>query len=1154
MDFYAFRKLMPNKGRKLYKSLLVMKLTTILIIVACIGAHAAALSQKINLDAKNVSIEEVFNVIKKQTGYHFFYEKNVLNDLPKVSVHAVNEDIASVLKDCFKTLPISFYISDNTIGIKRKVIAPAQKLSPVIVLPEQTVIKGTVTDSLGKPLTGVSVYLKGTKIGTTTNNLGHYSLAFSAQNAILVFAYIGYETQQIPVDNNATLNIILKQQGNDLEQMVVVGYGSQKKESVVAAISQTTGAVLERAGGVSSIGAALTGNVPGLITTSSTGLPGEEDPNIVIRGNNSWNNSSPLILVDGVERPMNSVDINSVATVTVLKDASATAVFGSRGANGVILITTKRGQLGKAAISAKVNTIMKQPSKLPQKYDSYNTLKLRNQVIENELNVTPDSWNKYLPQAILDKYRNPVNEQDKERYPNVDWNDVLFKDYTMSQNASVDISGGTKFVKYFANVDYLHEGDIFKVYDNGRGYKPGFGFNRINVRSNLDFQLTPTTIFKTNLSGSYGVQKTPWNFSQSDYVTGLTLWLSAYSTPPDAFLPIYPDGSWGFSLPNSGLANSALNISVGGIQQITTARMTTDFILDQDLRMITKGLKVSGTVSLDNTFIENNRGINDLYNGVQMKYVDPETGAVTYKQAYDGVTDFDFQQGINWSTSAGNVGSNYRRIFYQLQLNYSRTFARDHYFTAMGLMNRNQYATGSEVPHSREDWVFRTTYSYKNKYTIEYNGAYNGSEQFAKGNRFAYFSSGGVNWVVSKEKFMQSLDFIDVFKIRASIGQTGNDNINNLRWLYLDQWAHTGNALLGTSGVDAEPSTYTWYSLTSLGNAKIQWEQSFKSNIGVDFELFHGLLKGKFDYFEDKRTKIFIAGSNRSVPSYFGFSAPAANLGKVNAKGYEFELHLNKSFNDAFRVYIDFNMSHTVNKVIEEDDAELLPDYQKKAGKSVGQAYSYVSAGYYNTWDELYESTPYNTNDVNKLPGDYNIIDYNADGVIDQNDNIPYGYTGWPQNTYNTTVGFDWKGFSAFVQFYGVTNVTRQVVFGSLVGQVDIAYEEGSYWSKAASAGTVPLPRWLSTPPDYYRADQYMFDGSYLRLKNAEIAYTFGKTWNFIKKAGLENIRVYLNGDNLLLWTKMPDDRESNFAGSGWASQGAYPTLKRYNLGFNITF
>lgn len=1016
-------------------------------------------------------------------------------------------------------------------------------------------VTGKVINQNNKALPNATIQIIGQQNATISKNDGSFSLKVNTLGNDLLITSIGYDTVKISLlKNHIDLIIKLFSKTSLLTDVVVVGYGQQKKESVVASISQTTGEVLERAGGVSSIGAALTGNVPGLITSASTGLPGEEDPQIVIRGNNSWNNSAPLILVDGVERPMTSVDIGSVATVTVLKDASATAVFGSRGANGVIIITTKRGKAGRAAISARVNTVMKRNSKLPEKYDSYNTLKLRNQVIEYELNQSPDSWNKYLPEEILDKYRNPANETEAARYPNVDWDKILFKDHTMSHNASVNISGGTKFVKYFTNVDFLHEGDLFRVYDNNRGYNSGFGFNRINVRSNLDFQLTPTTLFKTNLSGSYGVQKTPWNFSQSDYITGATLWLSAYSTPSDAFLPQYPDGSWGYSLINTNLANSALGLAIGGLQHKTTARMTTDFILEQNLGMILNGLKVSGTLSLDNTFMEGNRGVNDLFHDVQQKYVDPETGEIKYKNAYDDVTGLDFQEGINWTTSAGQIGANYRRLFYQLQLNYSTTIAKDHFVTAMALLNRNQYATGSEVPHFREDWVFRTTYSYKNKYTIEYNGAYNGSEQFAAGNRFAYFSSGGVNWVISKENFMKSLDFIDMFKIRASVGQTGNDNINGLRWLYMNQWSHSGSALLGTTGVDAESSTYTWYTLASLGNPKIQWEESFKSNLGVDFELFKGMVKGKFDYFQDDRSKIFIAGSSRSVPSYFGFSAPAANLGKVKAKGYEFELHLNKSLSESFRLFADFNMTHTQNTVIEQDDGELMPEYQKNAGKSVGQAYSYFGAGYYNTWDQLYGSTMYSTNDNNKLPGNVNIVDFNGDGILDQNDNIPYGYSGWPQNTFNATVGFDWKGFSAFVQFYGVTNVTRQVVFSTFSGQVDIAYGEGDYWSKTHSANTVPNPRWLSTPPDYYRANQYMYDGSYLRLKNAEIAYTFGKSWGFIRKARLENIRVYLNGDNLLLWTKMPDDRESNFAGTGWASQGAYPTAKRYNLGFNITF
>lgn len=1006
------------------------------------------------------------------------------------------------------------------------------------------VVKGKVTSDAGGPLSA-SVTVKGTGNGVSSDVDGTFQIT-APDNATLVISSVGYTTQEIKVSKRVLINVTLVSSSKELEQVVVVGYGRQKKEGVVAAVTQTTGKVLERAGGVSNIGAALTGNVPGLITAQSTGLPGEEDPQIIIRGRSSWNNSDPLVLVDGVERPMTSVDISSVETISVLKDASATAVFGSRGANGVILITTKRGQIGKASIRGTMNTVMKTPSKLPGKYDSYDALRIRNEAIEYELARKPESWNDYLPQALLDKYRHPADLQEAERYPNVDWADALFNDHAMSYNANLNISGGTRFVKYFSSADFLNEGDLFKIYDNNRGYKPGFGFNRVNVRSNLDFQLTNTTLFKTNLSGSYGVRKSPWGFSGNQYGP----WIDAYTTAPDVFMPKYSDGSWGYYAPSEGRAeNSARTLAIGGLQYQTTTRLTTDFTLDQDLTKLVRGLRFSGTLSVDNTFVESNRGVNDLYNDTQRKWIDPKTGSVIYKQAYDGVTNFDFQEGIKWASAAGSVTGNQRRTFYQLQLNYAKTIARKHNVTAMGLMNRNITANGSEIPRYREDWVFRTTYNYNNKYSVEYNGAYNGSEQFSPENRFAFFSSGGVNWIVSNEQFMKAFPFINLLKVRASYGQTGNDNING-RWLYLTQWAYGGQARLGMTGEAAEQSPYKWYKESSVGNPNVRWEMAEKINLGTDIELLKGLIGIKADVFQDRRSNILLA--NRSVPSYYGTTPPVANLGRVNSKGYELELHVNKSFSKTMRLWSDLNMTHNQNKIIEADNPELLPAYQKSEGKEIGQTYSYVSQGYYNTWDQLYGSTVHNTNDNQKLPGNYYIVDYNGDGVIDAQDNIPYGYSSWPQNTYNATLGLDWKGLSAFVQFYAVNNATRQVVFNSLGSQSHLVYDEGTYWTKDNPTADIPMLRWLTTPAGYYRGTQYMYDGSYIRLKNAEIAYTLSS--GFIKRLNLSSLRVYVNGNNLYAWSKMPDDRESNFAGTGWASQGAYPTVKRYNLGANITF
>lgn len=1016
-----------------------------------------------------------------------------------------------------------------------------------VVAQNKFIVKGKVFDSKNEPLIGASIALKGNaSVGTIADLDGAFTLEVPGGNVVLTVSYIGMVSQEVKVNNRKMIVITLLEDSKTLDEVVVVGYGQQKKASVVGAISQTSAKVLERAGGVSSVGSALTGNLPGVVTSTSTGMPGAEDPEIILRGQTSWNNSSPLILVDGIERPISSVDLASVENISVLKDASATAVFGVKGANGVILITTKRGQEGKAVIDINFNATAKVPSRLPGKADSYNALRVRNMAIVNELGLSPSSWEDYTPQDILDKYRNPASLEEAERYPNVDWVDSMFKDYSMSYNANVNISGGTSFVKYFTSIDFLNEGDLFKVYDNNRGYNSGFGYNRINARSNLDFTLTPSTLFKVNLSGSHGVRKLPWDFSDNNY----NYWISAYSAPPDAMLPLYSDGSWGYYPQNeNGAANSVQTLAIGGVEQRTTTRINSDFALEQDLSMFLKGLKAKATFSLDNVFVEKKRGISDLYNNSQSKWIDPDTGEEFYKQGMNSSTQFEFQESIKWGTQSGEMdnGATERRLYYQLQLNYARQFG-NHDVSAMGLFSRERHATGSEIPHYREDWAFRVTYNYAQKYFVEANGAYNGSEKFSPDYRFAFFPSGAIGWMVSEENFMKKLSFLDMLKLRASYGKIGDDNIGE-RWLYMQQWAYGNTAKLGSTNDDRSP--YTWYRQTAIGNPDIHWETAKKLNIGADFSFFKGLVSGSVDVFNNYRTDILVNGGSRAIPSFFGTTAPWANLGRVRSKGYEITLKFNYTFGNGLRLWADTNMTHAKEKVLERDDAGLLPEYQKQAGKQIGQAYSYIDHGYINSWDELWASTAWNTTDGAKLPGDNIIVDYNGDGVIDNDDSVPYGYSGNPQNTYNATVGFEWKGFSAFVQFYGVNNVTRQVVFNSLSGKLNNVYDQGSYWSKYDPNADTSLPRWLTNKDGMTNGTRDMYDGSYIRLKNAEIAYTFTSGW--VQKLGLKAVRLYLNGNNLFFWSKMPDDRESNSAGTGWASQGAYPTVKRYNLGFKIT-
>ena len=1012
--------------------------------------------------------------------------------------------------------------------------------------------KGVVVDSNGEPVIGAAVALKGNEtVGVITDLDGNFSMTVD-QNAVLVVSFIGMETVEVPASQSA-MRIVLNDDTLMLEETIVVGYGQQKKASVVGAITQTTGAVLERAAGVSSIGAALTGNLPGVVTTQSTGMPGEEDPKITIRGSSSWNSSDPLVLVDGIERPMSSVDISSVESISVLKDASATAVYGVKGANGVILVTTKRGQEGKARIDVGFNATMKNPSKLPNKLDSYDALMARNVAIEHELGLMgQDSWEYIRPQSFIENYRNQTTVEQMERYPNVDWQDALFNKFAMSYNANVNVSGGTKFVKYFASADYLNEGDLFKVYPNNRGYEAGYGYDRINVRSNLDFSITPTTTLRVNLAGSSSKRTAPTMNSTNDIWQIQQQWAGAYGIAPDVFLPVYSDGAWG-TYPNaSNVTNSAENLSVGGRYETTTNRINTDFTLEQDLKFITPGLSLRGLISWDNQFVEANRGVSDMYNNPQRKWIDPVTGVEYLESAFDSYHHFDYKQPIKWSTSGGSVNnwSTLRNLYYQGQINYARTFAEKHDVTAMGLFSRQENATGSMIPLYREDWAFRATYSWNGRYFVEYNGAYNGSEKFADVNRYAFFNSGALGWMISEEPFMKwfrDKRIIEMLKVRASYGEIGDDNIQQ-RWLYMSQWAYGGATAMDLNQQD---SIYEWYRESAIGNPDVKWETVTKLNLGIDYSMFKGLIAGSLEFFQDNRRDILINGNSRSVPSYYGGTPPTVNLGRVQTNGYELELRVNKQFANSLRLWGNFNMTHAENVILQKDDQALRPDYQKEAGYSIGQYRSHIDAGFTQTWDEVYGTPKYDTNDAHKLPGDYYIVDFNGDGVVDSKDSAPYGYTGTPQNTYNATIGFEFKGFSAFAQFYGVTNVTRDVPLTSFGNKLNTVYDMGTWWSVANPNADVVVPAWGRTPGYYAgQSTQYLFDGSFVRLKNLEIAYTANGGW--IKKIGLDSMKIFVNGNNLWLWTRMPDDREANLSGFGGGG-GAYPTVRRFNLGVKLT-
>lgn len=1041
--------------------------------------------------------------------------------------------------------------------------------STMLYAQDGITVKGTVVDSSGEPLIGATVAVKGKpSVVTITDIDGNFTLAkVPSESSTLVFTYVGMQGKEVRVGRQRNIKVTL-QEDAQIEEVVVVGYGQQKKASVVGAITQTTGEVLERAAGIGSVGAALTGNLPGVATIASTGRPGEEDPRIYIRGAAAWGDvdCQPLILVDGVKRDIQSVDVTSVATISVLKDASATAVYGVEGANGVVLITTKRGQEGKARIDIGFNATLKAVSKLPRKYDSYDGYMLRNEAIEHELAIGgAASWEFYRPQTFINLFRNqdytvkPNFSADgtylgdysqAERYANIDWQEEMFKNFALSYNTNLNISGGSQFVKYFVAFDFQNEGDMTKIWDNRQGYTGGYSYNRLNVRSNLDFQITKTTQFRVNLAGSNAQKKSPrFYYGNDGEFFQQQKWAGAYGMAPNLFPVQFSDGAWGYYPLTSNIENSPQSVATSGYELQTITRIFTDFSLEQKLDFITPGLIARGTISWDNNFTEGSRGISDLHT-VKKAYILPEDGQLIRENDIDNTTGFDFYESRDWQTQAGSISSTSRATEMSLQLFWARQFG-DHNISLMGNWKRRTTQWGSDLENRREDWVFRTTYDYKSKYFAEFNGAYNGSQKFSPDNRFVFFCSGALGWMVSEEPFMKPLKdkgIVDMFKIRGSIGEIGDDNAGE-RWAYLTRWEVTNSGNGYRIALDGSNSPFVGYKEAAVAVPDLRWATVLKKNLGFDFAFLHGMFAGSFDYFRDDRYDIFISGAERSVPSFYGAAkTPDINKGKMKNHGFEFELRFNKVLNNGMRFWVNANYTYAHNEIILKDDPALIPSYRKKEGYSQGQYTSFIDNGFIGTYDELYSSPERQSNDAQVLIGDHYIVDFNGDGIVDEtNDIAPVGYTGNPEHTYNATIGWEWKGFSMFAQLYGVTGVTRDVGLTSFNNKLLTVYDNGQWWNPIDNGGEVVMPR-FTTQVAYNDGTQFLFDGSYFRLKNVELAYTWTSGW--IKKLGFSSLKIYVNGNNLLLITKMPDDRESNFGYSGGG--GAYPTVRRFNFGIKL--
>ncbi len=1018
----------------------------------------------------------------------------------------------------------------------------------IIALSQVITVEGVVTGGDGETIPGVNVVIKGTTRGTITDADGNYSISASPGDT-LIFSYVGYLAENVAVGGQRVIDLTLSENVNEIDPVVVVGYGRQKKSSVVGAITQIDSDELKQSGGVSTIGQALQGKLPGVVTIYSNGAPGSEDMQIYIRGQSTWNNSgSPLILVDGIERSMNDIDINEVASISVLKDASATAVFGVKGANGVILLTTKRGQEGKAQLSVNAESTFKTVSKLPAKLDSYGSIITANEAIMRELMYSETSWRDYTPVEVAEKYRNQTSQLEEEIYPNVSWKDYQLEEVVTDYRLNLSVRGGNKTAAYFANLSYLQENDMFKDFDNGKGYDGGYSFKRINYRSNLDFNITKTTKLRLNLSGAYGNQNRP-NFGESYYYLGL------YQLAPDIYYPRYEDGSYGFFDSNEWIfTNPLYSYSSSGIVSRKTFRMNSDFILDQDFGFITKGLSFQGKFSFDNN-LTGVQSINDRDNVIFKRYVN-EGEDVVYQYPS---TNNDYAYVIQpWTIDPMNLSNaRTRRVNYQLSLNYDRTFGNGHNVQGLFLFKREKYASGSMFPVLYEDWVGRVTYNYNTRYFMEFNGAYNGSEKFGPGYRFQLFPSVALGWMPSNEKFMEDIAWVNRLKIRGSYGLVGDDGFAG-RWQYITQWmslnagAAINTSYYNTSDDANAASPYKFYVESVLGNQDLHWETAVKKDLGFEFAGFRNRVTLEADYFDEYRYDIVIYGSNRSIPDLFGNEPPDANLGEVRVKGFEFVFGLRENINDHARVWTNLSYTSAKDKILYAEDPELAPDYQKAAGYPIGQKTSAIAGDIMESWDDVYMSTPLINGNEYKRTGYYDLVDFDGDGVYDSNyDDAPYGYPTRPQKTWTWAFGGSYKNWSMTCQFYGMINSTRNYNLRSFSAGTHLFFEENAnYWSVSNPDNIRTLAPWdLSQAASYPYSTLY--DASMVRLKMVEIAYQLPDT--FCSKIGVSGLRFYFNGNNLLLWTDMADDRDYN-SGSNAVANGDYPTLRRFNLGFNLDF
>ncbi|MBE6215515.1 MAG: TonB-dependent receptor [Bacteroidales bacterium] len=1013
-------------------------------------------------------------------------------------------------------------------------------LTGVSAFAQDRNVSGVVLDETDQGVPGAYVVVKGETRGAMTDEEGRFNISVSPTD-VLVASFLGYLDESVTVGDQTKLTIKLVPAANELEEVVKVAYGTQRKASVIGSISTVDMATLAQSQG--NLSTSLAGKLAGVVAVQKTGEPGAS-ADFWIRGMSSFGDdgkaSKPLILVDGVERSMDMVDTEDIASLSILKDASATALYGVRGANGIVIITTRRGQESKPQINIKVETGVTSPVKLPEMANTGEFIDfLYNMYSDADAGDPFQSLGGY--QFAKEAYLTRV---DRDLYPSVDWVKEIFKNQAMTTKANVSVSGGNKTVRYFVAGSYYLEDGILNTAANDR-YDAQMSYQRFNFRTNVDINVTKSTVLGMNLSTQFTVKNSPR--AGLDEILKNTMTLTPIAIPA-----IYSDGTLAEIV---GTPNPYNSLNETGYTNVSSNVAQSTISLTQDFSdFITEGLSARIAFSFDAT------NTNTLERRIDPKtYIavgrDPVTNDLQYKDA-SGAGGY-----INlYSTPWGQ-----RYINFEGSINYERQFAYAHRVSAMVLYSMRSLSythPGSYIaafPYKSMGVAARATYSYKDRYFVEFNMGYNGSENFAPGHRFGFFPALAVGYMLSNEPWWDGIkNVVNLLKVKASYGMVGNDQIGGSRRFAYNTTINTsapGAAWGTTPAAGVNYTTEGGITTDEEGNLSVEWEQATKANVGIELGLFNDLTI-QADLFRDYRDGIYLR--RESIPSAVGLQKTSyVNIGEMLNRGFDMSLDYNHVFASGLSVSARGNFTFNRNRLIYDDKPDQVEKYLNNAGFAYQQRKGLISCGLFKDQADI-DSWPDQSEFGSVQPGDIKYKDINGDGAVNKDDMVAIGYTVVPEINYGFGASLGYKGFDVSVFFNGVAHVTRQIGGSNLYGGSNSQIQTGqvfkevldNHWSKANPNPNAMYPRLGITMSQNNQAtsDFWTRDMSFIRLKNAEIGYSFPKKW--IKKAGMSALRIYVSGTNLLTFSKFKlwDPELETAYGT------KYPITRNVSVGLNINF